>query len=59
MKSPKVAFYLTANKQWRWRLVAANGRAICNPGEQFTRKRDAVRNYETVRDALFAGPVVE
>lgn len=52
MKHPKVDFYQSKNKRWRWRLRAANGRIICNPGEDFTRRRDAVRNFTTVRETL-------
>lgn len=29
--------------EWRWRLVAANGRKVATSGEGYTRKRDAVR----------------
>lgn len=47
-----VQFYQSKNGQWRWRLKAGNSRIICNPGESFTRRRDAVRNFRAVYDAL-------
>lgn len=34
---------------WRWRLLAANGRTLAS-GESHTRKADAVRALETVRE---------
>ncbi len=29
--------------EWRWRLVAANGKKVATSGEGYTRKRDAIR----------------
>jgi len=43
-KQDKAEVYRAANGEWSWRLKAANGRIICTPGEQFTRRRDAVRS---------------
>lgn len=41
-------FYEDARKEWRWRLVAANGRIIADSGEGFTTKGGAVINARTV-----------
>lgn len=58
MKRPRFEVYKTtrraiggpATDEWRWRLVAANGRVLCS-GEAHTRKADAERAVKTVRRA--------
>ena len=39
-------------KDWRWALVARNGRIIDASSEGFTRKGDAMRNFRAVRKAM-------
>lgn len=34
--------------QWRWRLVARNGKIIADSGEGYTRERDAMRAAQRV-----------
>lgn len=48
MRRPRFAVYQSADG-WRWRLIAANGRIVAT-GEAHTRKRDAWRAVETVRE---------
>lgn len=35
--------YQDKGGEWRWRLVAANGRTVATSGEGYTRKADALR----------------
>lgn len=35
--------YQDGSGQWRWRLLAANGKVIADSGEAYTRKRDCER----------------
>ena len=39
----KILIYLDKSGEWRWRMVAANGRKVATSGEGYTRKRDAVK----------------
>ena len=50
MRKPRFTVYQDKSGEWRWRLVAANGRIIAH-GEAHTRERDAWRAVETVREA--------
>jgi uncharacterized protein YegP (UPF0339 family) len=54
VKRPRFVVYLAADG-YRWRLKAANNRTIADSGEAYTRKRDAVRAVEAVRQATAAG----
>lgn len=42
---PKAYLY-RKKSEWRWRIVAANGRKLCNGGESYKRKRDALLMLE-------------
>ena len=57
MKRPKFVVYEDVSGAWRWRLVAANGRILCQ-GEAHTRKPDAVRACRTVANTAFAARIV-
>lgn len=46
MKQPRFDVYKSADG-WRWRLVSANGRILCQ-GEAHTRERDAYRAIHAV-----------
>lgn len=41
-------FYEDARKEWRWRLLAANGRIIADSGEGYALKGGAVIAAKTV-----------
>jgi uncharacterized protein YegP (UPF0339 family) len=55
MKHPKVEFFKGADNKWRWRMVAANGRQICSPGESFSSRSKAEYNFECVETVIHAG----
>ena len=44
---PVYRIYQDAGVEWRWRLVAANGRIVADSAEGYTREADAVRAAET------------
>lgn len=46
--------YRDAQKQWRWRLVAANGRSVAASGEGYKRKVDCLHAIEIVRASKLA-----
>lgn len=48
----KVKFFKGADGQWRWSLVATNGRKLCTPGEGFSSKAAAEKNFRLVVDVL-------
>lgn len=46
---------------WRWRLVAVNGRTVADSGEGYSREdnaRRAVKKIQTFGDMMFAAAVV-
>lgn len=54
MKRPRVEFYLDAVGEWRWRVIAANGRIVAT-GEGHRDRAAARRAFttaqQTARDA--------
>lgn len=58
-KKPKVVFFKGEDQQWRWSLVAANGRKLCTPGESFSSRYKAEQNYSTVHCTLNCNPRAE
>jgi uncharacterized protein len=45
-------FYQDAGKEWRWRLVAANGRILCVSSEGYDSKANVKRAWLTVCEGL-------
>lgn len=52
MKNPKIQVYLDRKLEWRWRLIAKNGRIIADSGEGYKSKTVAKRMPEKVFDLL-------
>ncbi len=48
MKRAKVEFYKNIRGMWSWRLKAPNGKIIAVPGEDFSDKAKAKRNFGCV-----------
>lgn len=46
--------YVDANRQWRWRLVAANNRTIANAGEGYHNKADCLSAINLVKGSSTA-----
>lgn len=40
--NPKLVVYADATGEWRWRLVAINGKTVADSGEGYGSKRKAV-----------------
>jgi uncharacterized protein YegP (UPF0339 family) len=51
---PEPAFYIYVDKKndWRWRIVAKNGREIGASSEGFDSKRNCLNNLKLLADAL-------
>jgi len=56
---PKVVFFKGADKKWRWRMVATNGRNLCTPGESFSSRGKAEHNFECVCVVIHDGVRLE
>lgn len=54
----KFVLYEDKRHEWRWRLVAANGRIIADSAEGYTRKEDAHRALADILTAFQQGPEV-
>lgn len=50
--------YRDASNQWRWHLVAANGRKIANSGESYWNKQDCIHAVNLVKGSGLV-PVLE
>ena len=46
-------FYEDKAGQWRWRLVADNGRIVADGSEGYTREADVKRAVRTVIEGVF------
>lgn len=49
MRQPRFEVYPDAGGEWRWRLVARNGRIVAESGEGYKRRYPAVRAAYTVK----------
>ena len=60
MRTAKLEIYRDANREWRWRLRAANGRIVADSGEGY-RCRASVRRAASRVQTMLTGdlPVVE
>jgi uncharacterized protein YegP (UPF0339 family) len=54
----KYVLYIDVNRQYRWRLVAANGRIIANSGEGYYNRIDCLAAINLVK-ASAPAPVRE
>lgn len=48
-----VVFYADRLGEWRWRLMARNGRILADSGEGYRSKRNARRAWDRVRVGLW------
>ena len=51
--------YKDVSAQWRWRLVAANGKTIADSGEAYWNKSDALHGIQLVQSTNYQTPVKE
>jgi uncharacterized protein YegP (UPF0339 family) len=57
--SARFEVFRDVKQEYRWRLVAANGRAVAVSGEGYTRRDDCLRALKTVRELVPTAPVVD
>jgi len=50
----KFIIYKDKSKQFRWKLVAKNGKIIADSGEGYTRKRSAIKGIRLVETSIAA-----
>jgi uncharacterized protein YegP (UPF0339 family) len=50
----KFQFFLDVREQWRWRLVATNGRILADSAEAYSTKGNVERAIETVVQGVSA-----
>lgn len=50
----KIVIYQAKNKQWAWRLKAANNKVIADSAEQYVRRQGIMRAAQPLADALKA-----
>ena len=55
----RVAQGVLASKEWRWRLVATNGKNIANGGESYHNKADCLHGIDLVKGTNASTPVKE
>jgi len=55
----KFEVYRDKGGQYRWRLVASNGRNIAESGEGFSSKQACLDGIESVRKTASAAQIVE
>jgi uncharacterized protein len=47
----KFVLYRDSKREWRWRLIARNGRNVASSGEGYKRRGAALTAIHRVRDA--------
>jgi uncharacterized protein YegP (UPF0339 family) len=55
----KFLLYRDKNLEWRWRLMASNGRVLADSGEGYKRKGGARKAAEIVRAGVAGVEIVE
>lgn len=50
--------YQDAKKEWRWRLIAGNGNVLADSGEGYTKKADAEKGVEFIRNSAASANIV-
>lgn len=51
--------YRDRKQQWRWRLVADNGKTVADSGQGYKRRRARDRAIELVKQRAATAPVIE
>lgn len=55
----KVEFYKDGKGEWRWKLVARNGKIVADGAEGYKSKRNVVRAWERAWKQLEGGPIIQ
>jgi uncharacterized protein YegP (UPF0339 family) len=51
----KVVYFKDAADKWRWSVIASNGKKLCTPGESFSSKSKAEKNFKRVEKYFKTG----
>lgn len=54
-KNHRVEIYQDGSGEWRWRLVAHNGRVVADGAEGYASKGNATRGWDRVAMAIYDG----
>lgn len=54
MKTNKVVFYQDKAKEWRWRIVASNGKTRADSGEGYEKRATCMRNFKSLAEVFKA-----
>lgn len=49
--------YKDRRGEWRWRLVAENGRIVADSAEGYTRPEDAERSVNAIKNDVSGAPI--
>ena len=55
----KFVLYRDGKKEYRWRLVAANGNIVADSGQGYKNKKDCLATLESIRKGAAEAPVEE
>jgi len=58
MRRAKLQIYRDANREWRWRLRASNGRILADSGEGYRRRSSAIHAAGRMRTILAGDALV-
>lgn len=53
----KFVLYRDVSKEYRWRLVAANGNIVADSGEGYKNKADCAATIESIKKAVAEAPI--
>lgn len=60
MKKYTVRFYRGLKDfEWRWQLIASNGRIVADSGEGYKRRVDCVRQFNLMKDVCILNLISE
>jgi uncharacterized protein len=59
MKTARIRIYQGVNRDWFWRLIAANGKTIADGSEGYRSKSGCRKAVKRARDAMKFSPIEE
>lgn len=55
----KFVMYRDAKKEYRWKMVAANGNIVADSGEGYKNKKDCLSTVESIKRTIADAPIEE
>jgi len=59
MKTSTFEIYKDTAKEWRWRLVARNGKIVADSGEGYSSRRNVVNAINRLPGILTGAPILD